>query len=329
MRLTVLLTLAAALPALAQYTGSEVIRGPGYAPGRIALVNASGTLDSVVGPTAYCVTVEGSAIPCGIDPLSFVDTETPSGRIDGVNRVFALQQVPIRGSLLLFRNGLLQRQEADYALVDLTVTFVPAAIPQPGDILQASYRTTGEAAGRSIAKGASVRSPNKEPVSTPTIARRAQYTNTEFTVSGPDRPSLPAIIPPEGQPAPEVRRGEDVVLVPAGETALERYDRAVSAGIDAARRLVRSTGGTVLQSSSPPESSRAITLLERTVGATWDRSLVVDQATGSRGITPPRVYPSRGIPLLRESLGNAQLPLLQEQVARDADYDNRRRPNAK
>jgi hypothetical protein len=71
----------------------------------------------------------------------FVDAETPAGTVDGVNTGFTLGYSPNPGSsLLLYRNGILQKQGMDYNLDGNTVTFVSASIPQTGDLLQASYR---------------------------------------------------------------------------------------------------------------------------------------------------------------------------------------------
>jgi hypothetical protein len=44
---------------------------------------------------------------------------------------------------LLYRNGILQKQGLDYSLTNQNITFIPQAIPQPGDVLLASYRTAG------------------------------------------------------------------------------------------------------------------------------------------------------------------------------------------
>lgn len=68
--------------------------------------------------------------------------EIPTGSVDGTNRVFTLAAAPNPGgSLLLFKNGLLQRAGAsdDYTLSGLTVTFASANTPQTGDTLIASY----------------------------------------------------------------------------------------------------------------------------------------------------------------------------------------------
>jgi hypothetical protein len=72
---------------------------------------------------------------------SFADGETPAGTIDGTNATFTLAHAPNPAvSLLLIRNGLGQSAGLDYTLSGITITFVSAAIPQPGDALVAWYR---------------------------------------------------------------------------------------------------------------------------------------------------------------------------------------------
>lgn len=68
----------------------------------------------------------------------FVDGEIPAGAVDGTNAAYTLMFTPTSGSLLLFRNGLLQQIAGDYTLTGNVVTF--NAPPQAGDTLQASYR---------------------------------------------------------------------------------------------------------------------------------------------------------------------------------------------
>jgi hypothetical protein len=120
------------------------VRGPGYAPGRAAVISAGGTLESAVGDPADCVRVDGSSGPCGggggADP-GFVDNESPAGAVDGSNVVFSLTATPSPArSLALYRNGMLMKAGEDYTLADRGITFVEAAAPQPGDTLLASYR---------------------------------------------------------------------------------------------------------------------------------------------------------------------------------------------
>ena len=63
------------------------------------------------------------------------------GTVNGSNAVFMLVSTPSpAGSLELFRNGLLQRQGADYQVSGNTITFFLASVPQSGDLLVASYR---------------------------------------------------------------------------------------------------------------------------------------------------------------------------------------------
>ncbi len=72
---------------------------------------------------------------------SFVDAETPAGTLDGVNKTFTLAHVPAPvSSLAVFRNGLLQSPGVDYALSGSVITFLPASIPLPTDLIDAQYR---------------------------------------------------------------------------------------------------------------------------------------------------------------------------------------------
>jgi hypothetical protein len=120
-------------------------KGAAYTTGRAAMVNDSGSIDSVEGNLSDCVHVDGSSGAC-IDtsylPV-FVDFETPGGVVDGSNASFTLVNTPApAASLLLYRNGLLQQAGSDYNIQsDGSILFVPAAVPQPGDVLLASYRT--------------------------------------------------------------------------------------------------------------------------------------------------------------------------------------------
>jgi hypothetical protein len=73
--------------------------------------------------------------------ITFVDGETPSGLIDGVNTSFLMSSAPAPASTVqLFRNGLLQRLGADYTMTDATIAFSASSIPRTGDSLQVYYR---------------------------------------------------------------------------------------------------------------------------------------------------------------------------------------------
>ena len=127
------------------------MKGPAFAPGRVAFVNPGGSIDSVSGDPSDCVRVDGSTGPCGStsQPPGFIDGDLPAGLVDGSNTVFTLSNIPSpAASLAVYRNGLLQKIGQDYTLDSSTLTFVAAATPQPGDTLLASYRVdSGGATG--------------------------------------------------------------------------------------------------------------------------------------------------------------------------------------
>ncbi len=124
--------------------GMRPVKGPGFAAGRVTVVNATGALESVAGSASDCVRVDGSAGPCGGQAPSFIDGDAPTGIVDGSNTVFTLSATPDPpSSLAVYRNGLLQKIAQDYTFGGRTVQFVAAAAPQPGDTLLASYRLTG------------------------------------------------------------------------------------------------------------------------------------------------------------------------------------------
>ena len=117
--------------------------GAGFAIGRTAIINSAGQIDSTAGALSDCVHVDGSSGPCGaagLGPL-FSDAEVPVGAINGSNTVFTLAWSPSpAGSLVLLRNGLILANGTDYSLVRNTITFYLGSVPQPGDVLRASYR---------------------------------------------------------------------------------------------------------------------------------------------------------------------------------------------
>jgi hypothetical protein len=82
---------------------------------------------------------------------SFADAESPSGTIDGVNRVFGLANTPSPAtSLELFRNGLALQRNVDFTLSGATLTFQSTSVPQPGDALEAFYRTAASGAAGAL-----------------------------------------------------------------------------------------------------------------------------------------------------------------------------------
>ncbi len=121
------------------------VKGANYNFSRVAMIDANGEMVSVGGAAKDCVRVDGTTGPCGSATASlpvFVDHETPAGTVNGSNAIFQLSKTPAPAtSLHLFRNGILQRQGVDFTLNANAITFLPASLPQTGDLLEASYRT--------------------------------------------------------------------------------------------------------------------------------------------------------------------------------------------
>jgi hypothetical protein len=130
------------------------VKGPGYTPGGVAIVNDMGELESASGDPGDCMHVDGSSGPCGMagggsgPPVAFIDGETLSGILDGSNAAFSISSAPSpSSSVAVYRNGLLQKAGQDYNLSEQTIQFVADATPQPGDTLLASYRVVGGGQG--------------------------------------------------------------------------------------------------------------------------------------------------------------------------------------
>src|SRR5512140_2648224 len=124
--------------------GARPLKGPAYATGRVAFVNSAGAIETITGTPTDCVRVDGSSGPCGGTQPNFVDGEAPGGIVDGSNLVFTLSGVPSpSSSLTVYRNGMLQKAGLDYSVNGNQLQFVPAAAPQAGDALLASYRLAG------------------------------------------------------------------------------------------------------------------------------------------------------------------------------------------
>jgi hypothetical protein len=77
----------------------------------------------------------------GSGTVTFVDSETPTGTIDGSNAQFTLANVPSpASSVLLSRNGIVLTAGQDFSITGSTITFLANARPASGDTLLASYR---------------------------------------------------------------------------------------------------------------------------------------------------------------------------------------------
>lgn len=123
---------------------ARAMRSPLMQANRAAVINANGEIASAAGAPEDCVRADGTTGPCGTGGGTLpqmVDGETPAGAINGVNAVFTLNYAPSPvDSLRLYRNGILLKAGVDYALSGNTVTFLAGALPETGDVLQASYR---------------------------------------------------------------------------------------------------------------------------------------------------------------------------------------------
>lgn len=76
-----------------------------------------------------------------IPGVGFVDAETPSGAINGVNNFYTLVQAPSPSdSLGVYRNGIRLKSGLDYTVSGNGITFGVGSVPQIGDALLCSYR---------------------------------------------------------------------------------------------------------------------------------------------------------------------------------------------
>jgi len=132
--------------------GARPVKASSLGAGRVAFVDALGLLDSVDGNASDCVHVDGSTGPCGSGAASFVDGDSLTGIVDGSNGSFTLSGTPAPAtSLALYRNGILQKAGQDFSVLGNAITFVTAAVPQPGDTLLASYRLATSGSGAALA----------------------------------------------------------------------------------------------------------------------------------------------------------------------------------
>jgi hypothetical protein len=124
------------------------MEGAAYGVNSVAMIDATGALESVPGNLSDCVHVDGSSGPCGTAGSgtagpNFTDAEVPAGLVNGANASFTLSAVPApTSSLALYRNGVLQKAGQDYSFSGNAIQFLAGSTPQPGDTLLASYRVT-------------------------------------------------------------------------------------------------------------------------------------------------------------------------------------------
>lgn len=169
------------------------IKGPSYGTSRVAIVDNNGDIDTVVGNTTDCVYVDGTSGPCfdATQLPGYSDGEIPSGVVDGSNYTFGLAAQPGPAlSLQLFRNGIMQQQGFDYTLTGSVVSFASGATPQPGDTIQAWYRTPALQGGN-LTGGGGIIPVIDGPVTIPTLnaqvicsATGTQTNSTTLTTLG-------------------------------------------------------------------------------------------------------------------------------------------------
>ena len=96
--------------------------------------NQGGTLDTTA------ITWQQVQISAGLSESNFVDKETPSGALIGVNTTYTLASTPTSGSEHVYLNGMLQDVGAgnDYTISGSTITMLTA--PLTGEKIKVSYR---------------------------------------------------------------------------------------------------------------------------------------------------------------------------------------------
>lgn len=72
--------------------------------------------------------------------VNFAENETPGGAIDGVNSGFSLLNIPLAGSLKLYKNGMRMAAGSDFSLSGNVITYLSGQVPKVGDSHLADYR---------------------------------------------------------------------------------------------------------------------------------------------------------------------------------------------
>lgn len=86
-------------------------------------------------------TLLGSYRLASLPGIGFVDAETPSGAINGINTFYTLIQAPNPStSLAVYRNGIRLKPGVDFTANSNGITFSIAMVPQIGDVLVCAYR---------------------------------------------------------------------------------------------------------------------------------------------------------------------------------------------
>lgn len=109
---------------------------------QVRLLNVSGgTITPAPSQTFKATNISSGIVPAGLGPNSI---ETPAGSINGTNAAFTVSITPaLAGSsgtlhtISLTKNGSKMIETADFTISGTAITFVSAAIPQTGDVLEA------------------------------------------------------------------------------------------------------------------------------------------------------------------------------------------------
>jgi len=105
------------------------------------IVNNAVTFQSGFLPQTNDVLLATYRLSVSIPGVGFVDKETPTGTLNGVNGTFTLSMTPSPAtSLAVYRNGLRLASGVDYTLSGATITFTTGLVPQTSDTLICSYR---------------------------------------------------------------------------------------------------------------------------------------------------------------------------------------------
>jgi hypothetical protein len=77
-----------------------------------------------------------------LSPANFIDNEVPTGTVNGINDTFTLANVPVAGTVHLFKNGLRQKFGAgnDAIITADSIVFEASNIPESGANLLVDYR---------------------------------------------------------------------------------------------------------------------------------------------------------------------------------------------
>lgn len=103
------------------------------------LLATNKTLTLASDPTSDMHAVTKQYVDSKLAPV-FVTNETPSGTINGTNRVFSLANTPIANSVELTQNGLMLLPTTHFTVSGSTLTYTLGFQPASGDVHRVSYR---------------------------------------------------------------------------------------------------------------------------------------------------------------------------------------------